>query len=301
MAAVRAISGQDFPVYAHDLRDRAALDDIFQRERPEAVIHFAGLKAVGESVAKPWLYYDNNLRSTLTLIEAMQAAGCSCLVFSSSATVYGIPKHVPLRESAPLSAINPYGRSKLMIEDMLRDLAQAQTQWRIALLRYFNPVGAHESGHIGEDPNGIPNNLMPYITQVAVGRLPCLRVFGGDYPTPDGTGVRDYIHVVDLALGHVRALDWLTHDGQGATAINLGTGRGYSVLEVVSAFEVTSGRRIPYEIVARRSGDAASCYADPALAQTLLGWTATRDINAMCRDAWRWQSQHPKGYVRETT
>lgn len=295
---VREITGQDFPVHDLDVRDRHALSAVFAREKPDAVIHFAGLKAVGESVAKPWRYYDNNIVSTLVLVEVMKEFGCQQLVFSSSATVYGIPDSVPLHESAPLRAINPYGRTKLMIEDMLRDLVQAEPSWRIALLRYFNPVGAHESGRIGEDPNGIPNNLMPFITQVGVGRLPQLRIFGGDYDTPDGTGVRDYIHVADLALGHVKALDWLAQADQGgATAINLGTGRGYSVLDMVKAFEAASGRTISYEIVPRRPGDAASCYADTALAENLLGWKALRGIEAMCRDAWRWQSQNPQGYV----
>lgn len=295
---VKEITGQDFPVYELDVRDRAALARVFADEKPEAVIHFAGLKAVGESVAKPWLYYDNNLVSTVVLIEVMKAAACHQLVFSSSATVYGIPETVPLDEAAPLSAINPYGRTKLMIEDMLRDLAAAEPEWRMALLRYFNPVGAHESGRIGEDPNGIPNNLMPFISQVAVGRLPQLRVFGGDYPTHDGTGVRDYIHVVDLAQGHVKALDWLSQKKPaGATAINLGTGQGYSVLDMIRAFEAASGQKIPYEIVARRPGDAASCYADPVFSEKLLGWKAERGVDEMCRDAWRWQSGNPQGYV----
>ncbi len=297
MRRVREITGREFPVHDLDVRNREGLRRIFSEEKPDAVIHFAGLKAVGESVAKPWLYYDNNLVSTIVLLEVMKAVGCHQLVFSSSATVYGLPEKVPLDESAPLFAINPYGRTKLMIEDMLRDLATAEPEWRIALLRYFNPVGAHESGRIGEDPNGIPNNLMPFVSQVAVGRLPQLRVFGGDYPTPDGTGVRDYIHVVDLAMGHVKALDWLALSGAGATAINLGTGQGYSVLEMIKAFEAASGRPIPYEIVARRPGDAASCFADTALAAKLLGWKAERGIERMCRDAWRWQSGNPAGYA----
>lgn len=297
LTRVRAIAGREFPVHAMDVRDREALRRVFAAERPDAVIHFAGLKAVGESVAAPWRYYDNNLGSTLALVEVMREAGCRRLVFSSSATVYGIPETVPLTEDSPLAAINPYGRTKLMIEQMLRDLAQAEPDWQVALLRYFNPVGAHASGHIGEDPTGLPNNLMPFVTQVAVGRLPRLRIFGGDYPTPDGTGVRDYLHVVDLAQGHVKALDWLaTARPGGATAINLGTGRGRSVLELVRAFEAASGRAIPCDIVPRRPGDAASCCADPALAARLLGWTATRDLDAMCRDAWRWQSQNPQGY-----
>jgi UDP-glucose 4-epimerase len=295
---VQAIAGRTFPVFRLDVRDRDALQRVFTQERPEAVIHFAGLKAVGESVEQPWRYFDNNVGSTLALVAVMQEAGCRRLVFSSSATVYGLPEAEPLKETAPLNAINPYGRTKLVIEDMLRALAQADASWQVALLRYFNPVGAHESGRIGEDPQGIPNNLMPFISQVAVGRLPRLRVFGGDYPTPDGTGLRDYIHVVDLAQGHVSALQWLQGSTPGgATAINLGTGRGYSVLEMVRAFEAACGRQIPYEIVARRPGDAAICYADPALAQTLLGWTAQRGLEAMCRDAWRWQEQNPQGYA----
>lgn len=295
---VGEIAGHSVAVHELDVRDRQALRRVFREEKPEAVIHFAGLKAVGESVAQPWRYYDNNLVSTLVLVDVMREAGCPRLVFSSSATVYGIPDRVPLDESAPLVAINPYGRTKLMAEDMLRDLAQAEPAWRMALLRYFNPVGAHESGLIGEDPNGIPNNLMPFITQVAVGRLPRLRIFGGDYPTPDGTGVRDYIHVVDLAQGHVKALDWLAKtETAGARAINLGTGRGYSVLEVIQAFETASGQSIPYDIVARRPGDAASCYADPTLATSLLQWQAKRDIGEMCRDAWHWQAGNPKGYT----
>jgi UDP-glucose 4-epimerase len=297
MARVRAIAGRDFPVYESDVRDRAALRQVFARERPEAVIHFAGLKAVGESVARPWLYYDTNVGSTLALVEVMQEHGCHRLVFSSSATVYGEPERVPLTEDCALRPESPYGRSKLMIEDMLRDLARSGPAWEIALLRYFNPVGAHASGRIGDDPDGIPNNLMPFISQVAVGRLPKLRIFGGDYPTPDGTGVRDYIHVVDLACGHVRAIEWLARDGKGATAINLGTGQGTSVLQVLHAFEAATGRVIPYEIVARRPGDVPSYYADPALARRLLGWCAERGIGDMCGDAWRWQSQNPHGYA----
>lgn len=295
---VQAIAGRSVKMHACDVRDREALRAIFRDEKPDAVIHFAGFKAVGESVAQPLKYYDNNLVSTIVLLEVMQEFGCRQLVFSSSATVYGIPDKVPLDEQAPLRAINPYGATKLMIEDMLRDLAASDDSWRIALLRYFNPVGAHESGLIGEDPNDIPNNLMPYISQVAVGRLPQLRVFGGDYPTPDGTGVRDYIHVVDLALGHLKALEWLAGLSKGRVeAINLGTGNGCSVLDMVKAFEQACGRVIPYEIVARRPGDAASCYADPCLARELLGWQAVRDVKTMCQDAWRWQSHNPHGYA----
>lgn len=295
---VQEITGRPLSIHALDVRQREGLRKIFADERPDAVIHFAGFKAVGESVAQPLKYYDNNLVSTLVLLEVMQEFGCHQLVFSSSATVYGLPDQVPLNEQAPLRAINPYGATKLMIEDMLRDLAASDASWRIALLRYFNPVGAHESGRIGEDPNDIPNNLMPYIAQVAVGRLDKLRVFGGDYPTPDGTGVRDYIHVVDLARGHLKALEWLAklHEGR-IQAINLGTGRGYSVLDMVKAFERAAGRAIPYEVVARRPGDAASCYADPALARDLLGWEAQRDVETMCQDSWRWQSQNPQGYA----
>lgn len=295
---VQDIAGRSVKMHACDVRDREALRAIFRDEKPDAVIHFAGFKAVGESVAQPLKYYDNNLVSTIVLLEVMQEFDCRQLVFSSSATVYGIPDKVPLDEQAPLRAINPYGATKLMIEDMLRDLAASDDSWRIALLRYFNPVGAHESGLIGEDPNDIPNNLMPYISQVAVGRLPQLRVFGGDYPTPDGTGVRDYIHVVDLALGHLKALEWLAGLSKGRVeAINLGTGNGCSVLDMVKAFEQACGRAIPYEIVARRPGDAASCYADPCLARELLGWQAVRDVKTMCQDAWRWQSHNPHGYA----
>ena len=275
-----------------DLRDRGALSALLARHNFDAVIHFAGLKAVGESTEQPLNYYQNNLCGTLTLCEAMAEADVKRLVFSSSATVYGDPAEVPIPESAPLSATNPYGRSKLFIEEMLRDLHHADPEWRIAILRYFNPVGAHPSGRIGEDPNGIPNNLMPYIAQVAVGKQPRLRVFGNDYPTPDGTGVRDYIHVVDLAQGHLAALNRLQRAG-GAPVYNLGTGQGYSVLEMVRAFEQAAGKPIPFEIVARRSGDIASCYADPALARDELGWQAERGIDVMVADAWRWQQRNP--------
>ena len=275
-----------------DLRDRGALSALLARHDFDAVIHFAGLKAVGESTEQPLNYYQNNLCGTLTLCEAMAEADVKRLVFSSSATVYGDPAEVPIPESAPLSATNPYGRSKLFIEEMLRDLHHADPEWRIAILRYFNPVGAHPSGRIGEDPNGIPNNLMPYIAQVAVGKQPRLRVFGNDYPTPDGTGVRDYIHVVDLAQGHLAALNRLQRAG-GAPVYNLGTGQGYSVLEMVRAFEQAAGKPIPFEIVARRSGDIASCYADPALARDELGWQAERGIDVMVADAWRWQQGNP--------
>lgn len=277
------------------LLDRQALDGVFAEHSIDAVIHFAAKKAVGESVAKPLLYYRNNVTGTLVLLEAMRAAGVHRLVFSSSATVYGDPSTVPIREDFPLSAVNPYGRTKLIMEDVFRDVAASSDDWTFVLLRYFNPVGAHESGRIGEDPHGIPNNLMPYLMQVAVGRRERLNVFGGDYPTPDGTGVRDYIHVVDLAKGHVAALDRIDRF-QGATALNLGTGLGNSVLEVVASASRAVGRDLPYAIVDRRPGDAASCYADPSLATEVLGWTATRDLDDMCRDHWRWQSANPNGY-----
>ncbi len=294
---VAAITGLT-PGFARiDLRDQAALAAVFRdQERPfDAVIHFAGLKAVGESTQIPLEYYDNNLGGTLILCRAMADAGVRNLVFSSSATVYGDPASVPIREDFPTAATNPYGRSKLFIEEILTDLQLSDPRWNIALLRYFNPVGAHPSGRIGEDPNGIPNNLLPFIAQVAVGKLPRLRVFGADYPTPDGTGVRDYIHVVDLARGHLRALEKLaTHPG--LLVCNLGTGQGYSVLEMVRAFERASGRPIPYDLVARRPGDIAVCYADPAKARALLGWSAELGLDDMVRDAWRWQAGNPDGY-----
>lgn len=271
-----------------DIRDGTLLDRVFAEHAISAVIHFAGLKAVGESVAKPLAYYENNVGGTVALLSAMGRAGVRTLVFSSSATVYGDPASVPIREDFPRSATNPYGRSKLIIEDILADLHQAEPDWRIARLRYFNPVGAHESGLIGEDPQGIPNNLMPYVAQVAEGRREFLNVFGGDYPTPDGTGVRDYIHVMDLAEGHVAALDYLRREG-GLLTVNLGTGRGVSVLEMVRAFERASGRPVPYRIVERRPGDVAQCWADPGLAQRLLGWRARRGVEEMCGDGWRWQ------------
>jgi len=281
--------------YRADIRDKAALREVFKAHAIDAVIHFAALKAVGESVAKPLMYYDNNIAGTVALAEVMAEAGVKSLVFSSSATVYGDPASVPIREDFPTGPTNPYGRTKWMMEFVLSDLAAADPEWRVALLRYFNPVGAHASGRIGEDPNGLPNNLMPYVSQVAVGRLPQLRVFGGDYPTPDGTGVRDYIHVVDLAVGHVAAVRRLT-ERPGVLTVNLGTGRGYSVIEVVKAFEKASGRPVPFEIVARRPGDVAQCYAEPGLAERELGWRAERGIDEMCADAWRWQSSNPDGY-----
>ena len=288
LARVEQISGRQVPFMEVDIRDRGALRDVFRQHAIDAVIHFAGLKAVGESVSQPLRYYDNNISGSIALFEVMAESSVKTLVFSSSATVYGDPHSVPIREDFPLSATNPDGRSKLMLEDILRDLSRSDESWKIALLRYFNPVGAHESGIIGEDPNGIPNNLMPYITQVAVGKLPQLSVFGDDYPTPDGTGVRDYIHVVDLARGHLAALEALSGTS-GVMAVNLGTGQGYSVLDVVRAFEKASDRPVPYRIVPRRPGDVAQCYADPTLAKELLGWQAQRGLDEMCRDSWRWQ------------
>lgn len=285
---IEQIAGQRPDFVEGDIRDRAALQRVFAQNTIEAVVHFAGLKAVGESVAQPLRYYDNNFCGSVALFETMAAAGVKQLVFSSSATVYGDPATVPIREDAPLSATNPYGRSKLMIEDMLRDTHRADAEWRIALLRYFNPVGAHASGIIGEDPNGLPNNLLPYVAQVAVGKLKELSVFGSDYPTPDGTGVRDYIHVVDLARGHLAALNAIAGK-PGLITTNLGTGQGYSVLEMVRAFERASGRPVPYKQIARRPGDIATCYADPAHARQTLGWQAEFGVDAMCRDAWRWQ------------
>ncbi len=286
------------PVEWHklDLRDSAALAGLFAAGRFEAVVHFAALKAVGDSCERPLDYFDNNIVGTIRLLQAMQVAGVRRLVFSSSATVYGAPEQVPVREDAPLAITNPYGRTKLVMEQLIGDLYEADPGFRAANLRYFNPVGAHASGLIGEDPTGVPNNLMPYICQVAVGRRERLRVFGGDYPTVDGTGVRDYIHVVDLARAHADALDYLERADRNLT-VNLGTGRGVSVLELVRAFEQASGRAVPYEIVARRAGDVAAVYADPTLAQQLLGWRSELDLDAMCRDAWRWQSLSPQGYA----
>jgi UDP-glucose 4-epimerase len=285
------------PVFVQgDVRDRALLDSLFAEHSVQAVLHFAGLKAVGESVQQPLRYYDNNMHGSQVLLEAMSHAGVFGLVFSSSATVYGDPAQIPIAETCPVGQpTNPYGRSKLMVEDMLRDLAAADTRWRIAILRYFNPVGAHESGRIGEDPCGIPNNLLPYIAQVAVGKLPELSVFGNDYPTADGTGVRDYIHVVDLAEGHLRAIEAL-QTRTGAHVWNLGTGQGYSVLEMVGAFEAASGRHVPYRLAPRRHGDIATCYADPTKAEQDLGWKAKRGLNQMMQDAWRWKMQNPDGY-----
>ncbi|NMG45352.1 UDP-glucose 4-epimerase GalE [Aromatoleum toluvorans] len=296
LARVEAITQRKLRgFYRADVRDASLLRRVFAEHRIDAVIHFAALKAVGESVAKPLAYYENNLGGLFALVEAMEAAELRRLVFSSSATVYGDPASVPIREDFPVGATNPYGRTKLMCEEVLRDLVAADARWHVALLRYFNPVGAHVSGLIGEDPNGIPNNLMPYVSQVAVGKLQELQVFGGDYATPDGTGVRDYIHVADLAAGHVAAVERL--DGlAGVSCLNLGTGRGYSVLELARAFEKASGRQVPYRIVARRPGDVAACWADASLAREVLGWQPRFDLDAMCRDAWRWQSGNPDGY-----
>ncbi|MES2298830.1 MAG: UDP-glucose 4-epimerase GalE [Pseudomonadota bacterium] len=288
-ARIERIAARDFAFVEADVRDRASLDALLRKRRIDAVLHFAGLKSVAQSVAAPLDYFDNNVGGTLALCESMARAGVTTLVFSSSATVYGEPATLPIREDAPLQVTNPYGRSKLMVEQVLRDLAASDPAWRIALLRYFNPVGAHESGLIGEAPDGIPNNLMPYVAQVAQGRRAALSVYGADYPTPDGTGLRDYIHVVDLAHGHVRALERLAR-APGVFTCNLGTGRAYSVLEMVRAFAVASGRAIPYRVVARRPGDVAACYADPALAAAELSWTARRGLAQMCADAWRWQS-----------
>lgn len=302
---VEQITGKTIRFHQADIGDRAALDSLFARYSIDAVVHFAGLKAVGESCQIPLHYYHNNITGTLVLLEAMTTHRVKNLVFSSSATVYGDPHTVPILESFPLQATNPYGRTKLFIEDILRDahcaddLNQAETPWKIAILRYFNPIGAHSSGLIGEDPNGIPNNLMPYLSQVAIGKLPILSVFGNDYPTHDGTGVRDYIHVVDLAQGHIKALQYLLkqNGAQGlCEAFNLGTGNGYSVLDMVNTFGQVTDRSVPYQIVGRRPGDVAACYADPGLAKTKLDWTAARDLRQMMNDTWRWQSSNPEGY-----
>ena len=292
--AVRRITNRTLGFVQGDLRDVDCLDAIFASHPIDAVIHFGGLKAVGESVKKPMLYYENNVTGTLLLINAMKAHEVKTLVFSSSATVYGDPARVPATEDLPTNATNPYGRSKLIVEQMLRDLHASDPEWRISLLRYFNPVGAHASGELGEDPRGTPNNLLPYIAQVAVGRLPHLRVFGNDYDTRDGTGVRDYIHVVDLARGHLAALNYLSQPG--LSVHNLGSGCGSSVMEAICAFEEASGRTIPYRVVERRSGDIAECWADTSKARRELGWSATLDLKDMCRDAWRWQSRHPNGF-----
>lgn len=292
---VEKITNKKVTFYEEDIRNEEGLQKIFEKEKPDAVIHFAGLKAVGESCREPLRYFDNNLNGTVNLLKVMERTNVKNLVFSSSATVYGIPKTVPITEEAPLDVLNPYGRTKLVIEDMLRDIYAADQSWNIALLRYFNPIGAHESGEIGEDPQGIPNNLLPYVAKVAVGELECINVFGDDYDTPDGTGVRDYIHVVDLATGHIKALEKL-NTRPGIVTYNLGTGIGYSVLDVIHNFEKACGKELPYKITDRRPGDAAMCYADPSKAEKELGWKAERGIDKMCEDAWRWQSKNPKGY-----
>ncbi len=301
LVRVEEIAGRGVAFHEVDLLDREGMERVFAAERFDAVVHFAGLKAVGESNEKPLAYYRNNVEGTLVLVETMRAHDVKRLVFSSSATVYGDPASVPIREDFPLSATNPYGRTKLMIEEILRDVvaSPAESGWRVALLRYFNPVGAHSSGRIGEDPVGIPNNLMPYVMQVAVGRRECLSVFGDDYPTPDGTGVRDYIHVVDLALGHLAALDALDRF-EGCEAFNLGTGTGYSVLEMVAAAERASGSAVPYSVTPRRPGDIATCYADPTRAAADLRWTATLGLDEMVADAWRWQRMNPDGFRAAT-
>jgi len=295
---VSEIAKRDVKLYEADILDREALDRIFSENEIEAVIHFAGLKAVGESVVIPLTYYHTNITGTLVLCDVMQKHNVKKLVFSSSATVYGDPHTTPIEESFPLSATNPYGRTKLMIEEILRDVYASDDTWSISLLRYFNPIGAHHSGTIGEDPNGIPNNLMPFITQVAVGKREKLSVFGNDYETHDGTGVRDYIHVVDLAKGHLKAVDYVL-EHESIEAINLGTGTGYSVLDVVKAFETATGKAVPYVITDRRPGDIASCYADPKKAKTLLKWETKKELEDMCEDSWRWQSQNPNGYTKD--
>ena len=292
---IREITGKEFIFYEYDVADMVNMRRVFEDNKIDAVIHFAGYKAVGESVAKPLMYYQNNLGSTFVLCSLMNEFNVKRLVFSSSATVYGTPKTVPIREDFPLSTTNPYGATKLMQEDIFRDIAFSDSEWSIALLRYFNPIGAHESGKIGEDPNGIPNNLMPYISQVAIGKRECLSVFGDDYDTHDGTGVRDYIHVVDLALGHLKAVEKVL-SSKGIDAYNLGTGNGYSVLDMVKAFESASGQKVNYKIAPRRSGDVAMCYADPAYALEKLNWKAERELTKMCEDTWRWQKNNPNGY-----
>ncbi|MEG1480671.1 MAG: UDP-glucose 4-epimerase GalE [Kiritimatiellia bacterium] len=290
------LAGRQPHFYKVDLLDAPALEEVFKKAKYDAVIHFAGLKAVGESISKPLFYYDNNMTGTFNLLRLMKQYGCRNIVFSSSATVYGMPKKMPLDEGCPTGALNPYGATKLFLERVLTDVKAAEPDLGVILLRYFNPVGAHISGRIGENPNGIPNNLMPYIAQVAVGRLPKVRVMGNDYATKDGTGVRDYIHVVDLAQGHLSALKKLEQTPGKIYTVNLGTGHGYSVLEMIKAFSKACGKEIPYEIVPRRPGDAPECYADPSYAKTLLGWSATHTLDDMCADSWRWQSQNPNGY-----
>ena len=293
---VKMITGKDVPFYLADIRDRDALNDIFEKEQIDSVIHFAGLKAVGESVAKPWEYYDNNITGTLTLIDVMRKHNVKNIIFSSSATVYGIPEYSPITEDFPKGqCMHPYGWTKSMLEQILSDMHTSDPSWNVVILRYFNPIGAHKSGLIGEDPSGIPNNLMPYVTQVAVGKRPELGVFGNDYNTHDGTGVRDYIHVVDLADGHVKALQKF-EETPAVHIYNLGTGHGYSVLDMIKAFSKAVGKDIPYSIKPRRPGDIATCYADPAKAKAELGWEAKRGIDEMCADGWRWQRQNPNGY-----
>lgn len=294
---IKEITGKDFEFYQADLLDRDSLEEIFKENKIDAVIHFAGLKAVGESVENPLIYYHNNISGTINLLEVMNKHSVKKIVFSSSATVYGNPKSLPIREDFELSVTNPYGATKLMIEEILEDLYESDRTWKISILRYFNPIGAHSSGRIGEDPWGIPNNLMPYVTKVALGELDRLSVFGDDYDTPDGTGVRDYIHVVDLAKGHLCALKKLEEDKGGSVSIfNLGTGRGYSVLELIETFEAATDHKVPYTITGRRPGDIASCYADPKKAEIELGWKATKTLEDMCRDSWNWQVNNPKGY-----
>ena len=293
---VEALVGKEITVVEGDIRKREDLRKVFSSHKIDAVIHFAGLKAVGESVEQPLRYYDNNVNGSAVLCEVMSEYNCKSIIFSSSATVYGDPHTTPILENFPLSATNPYGRSKLMVEEILRDVYVSDNGWKIVLLRYFNPVGAHASGTIGEDPNGLPNNLMPFISQTAVGKRECLSVFGNDYDTVDGTGVRDYIHVVDLAQGHVNALDRIKNFKEPMT-INLGTGNGYSVLEMLKAFEQASGKKVPYKIVERRAGDIATCFADPSYAKEVLDWKAEKGIDEMCIDTWRWQSENPNGYM----
>ncbi|WP_281863175.1 UDP-glucose 4-epimerase GalE [Planomicrobium okeanokoites] len=292
---VKELTGKDFPFYEIDLLNQTALEQVFNDQKIDAVMHFAGLKAVGESVEKPGYYYHNNLTGTLILTSVMKKYNVKKIVFSSSATVYGDPSMVPIDESFPLSATNPYGRSKLMIEEILRDIYVSDNSWRIAILRYFNPIGAHKSGRIGENPTGIPNNLMPYITQVAIGKRDVVQVFGDDYDTYDGTGVRDYIHVVDLVKGHLKALQYLD-ENEGVETFNLGTGIGYSVLDLINNFKKVTSNDIPYTVIERRPGDIGVCYANPDKAKKLLGWQAERDLEEMCQDSWKWQSENPEGF-----
>ena len=295
VARVEELTGKKISFYEEDLLNEKAIDAIFEKENIDSVIHFAALKAVGESCQIPLRYFDNNLTGTLNLLKVMEKHGVKSIVFSSSATVYGKPESVPIREDFPLSVSNPYGRTKLIIEDMLRDIYKSDNEWDIALLRYFNPIGAHESGMIGENPHGIPNNLLPYVAKVAAGQLECVNVFGDDYDTPDGTGVRDYIHVVDLAKGHLKAVEKIM-DTKGVEAYNLGTGIGYSVLDVVKNFEKASGQKVPYKIMERRPGDIGICYANASKALKELGWKAEKGLEDMCKDSWRWQKNNPKGY-----